>query len=153
MAFKVDATKIRRWRQERNWSQEHLAAIAGIGLRTIQRIENGEKASPESTMALAAAFGVDATMLSVDVEAEARKATELKAEEDEARMRLYFYFHAASFAVVMAIFGFIALLDSNWGVLKVTLFFAFPLAAHGISIAVLQLTNRHERRFGGSDAR
>ena len=38
MTFKVDAAKIRRWREERQWSQEHLADLAGIGLRTIQQI-------------------------------------------------------------------------------------------------------------------
>ena len=45
MAFKADAAKIKRWREERQWSQEHLADLAGIGLRTVQRIENGELAS------------------------------------------------------------------------------------------------------------
>ena len=134
MAFKVDAAKIRRWREERHWSQEHLAELAGIGLRTIQRIENGEKASQESAMALAAAFGVDATTLSVDIEAEARRAAELKAEEAAARMRLHFYFHVAAF------------------LLKIALLFVIPLVAHGVSIAVMQLTDRHERRFGKIDA-
>jgi transcriptional regulator with XRE-family HTH domain len=73
MAFKADAAKIKRWREERQWSQEHLAELAGITARTIQRIESGEKASQDSVMALAAAFNVDAMALSVD--AEARKWT------------------------------------------------------------------------------
>ena len=148
MTFKVDAAKIKRWREERQWSQDHLAGLAGIGLRTIQRIENGEKASQESTMALAAAFGVDATTLSVDVEAEARKASERQAEEAAARMRLYLYFHAAVVFMVFAIFGLIALMGDDWTVLKITLFFVFPLAVHGIALLVSQLSDRHERRFG-----
>lgn len=151
MAFKVDAAKIKRWREERHWSQEHLAELAGIGLRTIQRIENGEKASQESAMALAAAFGVDATTLSVDIEEEARKAIELKAEEAEARMRLYFYIHVASFVVVLTIFGFIAVMDGDWGVLKIASLFVIPLVAHGVAVLVTQLTDRHERKFGKTD--
>ena len=56
MAFKADAEKIKRWREERHWSQEHLAELAGIGLRTLQRIEKGEPAAKETLMALASAF-------------------------------------------------------------------------------------------------
>ena len=54
MQFYADAAKIKRWREERHWSQEHLADLAGIGLRTIQRVEQGEKASGETLKALAA---------------------------------------------------------------------------------------------------
>ena len=31
MSFKADAAKIKRWREERHWSQEHVADLAGIG--------------------------------------------------------------------------------------------------------------------------
>ena len=152
MAFKVDAAKIKRWREERHWSQEHLAELAGVGLRTIQRIENGKKASQESALALAAAFGVDATTLSVDINEEARKATEIKAEEAEARMRLYFYIHVASFVFVLTIFGFVAVMDGDWGALKIAFLFVIPLVAHGVALLVTQLSDRHERRFGKTDA-
>ena len=148
MAFKADAAKIKRWREERHWSQEHLAELAGIAARTLQRIENGEAAAHDSVMALAAAFNVDVTALSVDAEAEARHATERQAEEAEARMRLYFYLHAASVAMVTAIFGFLAVIDGSWETFKITLWFAFPLAVHGIAVFVQQLTDRHERKFG-----
>lgn len=36
MPFKTDAAKVKPWHEERHWSQEHLAALAGIGLRTVQ---------------------------------------------------------------------------------------------------------------------
>lgn len=152
MAFKADAAKIKRWREERHWSQEHLAELAGIAARTLQRIERGDPASQDSVMALAAAFNVDATALSVDADAEAKQAIDLKAEEAEARMRLYFYLHAASVATVTAIFGFLAVIDGSWEILKVTLWFLFPLAVHGIAIFVMQLMDRHERKFGDGDA-
>ncbi len=151
MAFKADAAKIKRWREERHWSQEHLAELAGIAARTLQRIETGEKASQESVMALAAAFNVDATALAVDAEEEAKRASDLQAEEAESRMRLYFCLHAASFAMVSAIFGFLALIDGSWEMLQVTLWFAFPLVVHGIAVFVLQLSARHERKFGTGD--
>lgn len=151
MAFKADAAKIKRWREERQWSQEHLAELAGIASRTLQRIESGEKASQDSVMALAAAFNVDVTALSVDAEAEARQATERQAEEAEARMRLYFYLHAASVAMVTAIFGFLAVIDGSWEMLKIVIWFAFPLAVHGVAVFVMQMMERHERKFGTGD--
>ncbi|WP_051228748.1 XRE family transcriptional regulator [Paludibacterium yongneupense] len=54
----VNAERIRQLRERRAWSQEHLAAAAGLGVRTIQRIEAEGNASAESRMAIAAAFGV-----------------------------------------------------------------------------------------------
>mgnify|MGYP000642752361 CR=1 FL=1 len=56
MQINTDAKKIKRWREERSWSQDRLAEAAGLSLRTVQRIENGESASRDSVMALAAAL-------------------------------------------------------------------------------------------------
>ncbi len=47
---------IRRLRQDRGWSQEDLAQISGVSVRTIQRIENGGRASLETLKCLAAVF-------------------------------------------------------------------------------------------------
>ena len=55
----VDAQTLLALRTERAWSQEHLAEIAGLNLRTIQRIEKSGTASLQSTKALAAAFDLD----------------------------------------------------------------------------------------------
>lgn len=45
-------------RLEKGWSQEQLADIAGLSLRTIQRVENGASCSLETAKALAAAFDI-----------------------------------------------------------------------------------------------
>lgn len=50
---------LKRLRLERNWSQEQLAELSGLNIRTIQRIENGEKASLESIKSLASVFEID----------------------------------------------------------------------------------------------
>jgi transcriptional regulator with XRE-family HTH domain len=63
MEMKIDALKIKQLREARGWSQEHLAEVAGLSARTVQRIEAEGNASPESRMALAAALGVEATTL------------------------------------------------------------------------------------------
>ena len=50
---------LKKLRLEHNWSQEQLAELSGLNIRTIQRIENGEKASLESLKSLAAVFEID----------------------------------------------------------------------------------------------
>ena len=47
---------IQKLRLDKGWSQEELAMHSGISVRTIQRIENGKRASLESLKCLAAVF-------------------------------------------------------------------------------------------------
>ena len=68
MEMKIDPQTVRRLREERSWSQEHLATVAGLSLRTVQRIEREGNASADSRLALGAAFGVDVVLLSGKVE-------------------------------------------------------------------------------------
>jgi len=39
---------IRKLRAKRSWSQEQLADFCGLNVRTIQRVESGQKASLET---------------------------------------------------------------------------------------------------------
>ncbi|VBT33952.1 XRE family transcriptional regulator [Burkholderia pseudomallei] len=50
------AVCIRLFRQARQWSQEQLAAISGLSVRTVQRVEQGLSASLDTRRALASAF-------------------------------------------------------------------------------------------------
>jgi transcriptional regulator with XRE-family HTH domain len=63
MDMKAKSSLIRKYRTERLWSQEQLADISGLGLRTIQRLEARGSGSQESIKALAAVFNVDADTL------------------------------------------------------------------------------------------
>ena len=58
MDVQVDRDLIRSEREKRAWSQEHLAGAAGIGARTLQRIEATGIASYESVRALSAALEI-----------------------------------------------------------------------------------------------
>jgi transcriptional regulator with XRE-family HTH domain len=53
------AERVRSMRDRRAWSQEQLAEIAGVSIRTIQRVENGQPASFETLKSLASVFEVD----------------------------------------------------------------------------------------------
>lgn len=61
----IDSTRLRELRTARRWSQEQLAELSGLNLRTIQRLESGAKVSTESLRALAAVFEVPAESLLV----------------------------------------------------------------------------------------
>ena len=54
---------IRKLRLQRAWSQEQLSECSGLSVRTIQRIERGQKPSVESLKSLAAVFEVNITDL------------------------------------------------------------------------------------------
>ena len=61
----IDSARLRELRSARQWSQEQLAELSGLNLRTIQRLESGAKISTESLRALAAVFEVPAETLLV----------------------------------------------------------------------------------------
>ena len=70
----TNAQLIRKLREDRAWSQEHLAAVAGLSARTIQRVEAEGSASSETRLAIAAALGIEVSQLTRAVEAEANAA-------------------------------------------------------------------------------
>jgi transcriptional regulator with XRE-family HTH domain len=54
---------IQQARIDKGWSQEELAIHSGLSVRTIQRIENGKRASLESLKCLAAVFETNVSNL------------------------------------------------------------------------------------------
>lgn len=58
---------VKELRQERSWSQEQLADISGLSLRTVQRIEASNKAGYESLRCLALAFEIDVAALELEL--------------------------------------------------------------------------------------
>ena len=52
---------VRKLRLQRGWSQEQLASLTGLNIRTIQRIERGQAASLESKKSFASVFEVELT--------------------------------------------------------------------------------------------
>ncbi len=59
----INGDMVRALREEKSWSQEHLAEAAGLSVRTIQRVENDGMGSAETRLALAAALSVPVSAL------------------------------------------------------------------------------------------
>lgn len=58
MDMQINKELLRQQREQRGWTQSHLAEVADLSLRTVQRIETSGIASKESAMALAAGLEI-----------------------------------------------------------------------------------------------
>lgn len=58
---------VKELRRQRDWSQERLADLSGLSLRTIQRIEASNKAGYRSLRALASAFEIGDSELELEL--------------------------------------------------------------------------------------
>ncbi|MEO1159582.1 MAG: 2TM domain-containing protein [Pseudomonadota bacterium] len=123
---------VRKLRIEKGWSQETLAEISDLSVRTIQRIERGGNASLESLGALAAVFEVDIATLAK--ETGMYKQKELPQQEQEAIEYVHdikgFYSHLAVYVIVTAVMATANLLttpDNLW--------FIWPMLGWGLGVA------------------
>jgi len=59
---------VQKLRLQRGWSQQQLADLSGLSVRTVQRIENGQSASVETMKSLASVFEIDFKQLQPEPE-------------------------------------------------------------------------------------
>ncbi len=154
MRNKLDADKIKNWRKERCWSQEHLADLSGISIRTIQRVENGGVAAPDSAQSLAAAFGVDATVFMIDAVEEMDRTEDFKQAKNNLQFKLSFWIHLFTYLFVMALLISINLAKSpeDLWVLWPAIGWGIGVAAHGMSVALVEYIADTEKQLKVFDA-
>ena len=58
---------VKKLRNKYKWSQEQLAELCDLNVRTIQRVESGNKASLETLKSLASVFEVDISTLTEEI--------------------------------------------------------------------------------------
>ena len=129
---------IQKIRLQRGWSQEQLAEISGLSVRTVQRIERGQSASLESMKALAAVFEVDLNELMPVKEAEMPAVVATTAPEAEealafAKVRRIkrFSIHIMQYGLVILMLAIINLVTSPG-----YLWFLWPALGWGIGLAL-----------------
>jgi transcriptional regulator with XRE-family HTH domain len=61
--MEIESGVVKKLRLEHGWSQERLAKVSGLSLRTVQRIEAGESCSVESRLSLASTFDITLSSL------------------------------------------------------------------------------------------
>lgn len=97
---------VQKLRLQRGWSQQQLAELSGLNIRTIQRIEKGQEPSVESLKSLAAVFNVEFSTLKeqgIDkVISETQSAEEILAFNQVRKLK-DFYIHLANYVLVIAV--------------------------------------------------
>lgn len=143
---------IQKLRLQRGWSQEQLAEVSGLSVRTIQRLERGQPGSLESMNALAAVFEIDLDRLKEP----AMDTPRSDVPPDEALALAHvrkvkgFYIHLSQYLIVIPGLAVINLLtgsDYMWFVWP-ALGWGLGVVAHGASVfsAVPFLNGDWERR-------
>lgn len=144
---------VQKLRLRHGWSQEQLAALCALNVRTIQRIESGQPPSLETLRALASVFEIDITALK---EPEMDRPTMPSVSQDEmlafAQVRRIkgFYLHLIQYLVAvgaMAIVNAAVYPRYPW-VIWVALGWGSGLLIHGLKAfdKVPYLTPAWERR-------
>ncbi|WP_288425907.1 2TM domain-containing protein [uncultured Agrobacterium sp.] len=132
---------IQKLRLQRGWSQEQLATVSGLSVRTIQRIEHGQSASLETLSALASVFEVDVSQLTEPLEKDMPNTSLTYTEAEEAiafaRVRRIrkFYLHVAQYVVVISALIIINLVSSShyfWAI--------WPALGWGVALGLNGLT-------------
>ena len=134
---------VRKLRIERGLSQEQLASMAGVSVRTLQRIERGANASAETLKCLAAVLETDFSALRNGQDMTSATDTPLPdLSENEQKAMEYvrdirsFYIHAIQYAVVIAGLAAVNLFtgpDYLW-FLWAAFGWGVGLAVHGLSV-------------------
>jgi len=108
----INLRDLKKMRLERHWSQDQLAEMSGLNIRTIQRIENGENAGLESLKSLAAVFETNITDSDKKMELE-----QIRKEEEYVQNMKGFYKLFAIALLSLVVPFIIAVNDSsNWSV-------------------------------------
>lgn len=129
---------IQKLRLQRGWSQEQLAEVSGLSVRTIQRLERGQPGSLESMNALAAVFETDLDRLkepSMDAPQSDVRPDEALALAHVRKVRA-FYVHLTQYLIVIPILAAINLVSYSsylWFIWP-ALGWGLGVAAHGASV-------------------
>lgn len=138
---------IQKLRLQRGWSQEQLAEVSGVSVRTIQRLERGQPGSLESLKALAVVFEIDFNRLKEPAMDEATlgprpdiRPSDVRPDEALALAHVRkvkgFYIHLTQYLIVMPVLAAINILSYPQ-----YLWFVWPamgwgmgVAAHGLAV-------------------
>ncbi|KXF82308.1 2TM domain-containing protein [Enterovibrio coralii] len=141
---------IRKLRLQRGWSQEQLSEMSGLSVRTIQRLERGDKAGLESLKSLAAVFEVQVSDLQKQPEPDMTEDVKYTEEEERVMNQVRdlkgFYSHLVTYVLVIGMLFVINLLTSPeyiWA--------WWPAMGWGIGLVIQALNTFELLNFFGPD--
>ncbi|NVJ90987.1 MAG: 2TM domain-containing protein [Methylocystaceae bacterium] len=128
---------VKSLRREKGWTQEQLADISGLSVRTIQRIEKGDPCALDTAQALAAAFDTKADIflspVSQTTENDEDILTQLQKlnEQRQLRRRFKFIRHCITYIIINAFLATLNLIQSPENI-----WFIYPLFGWGLGLAL-----------------
>ena len=131
---------VQKLRLQRGWSQQQLAELSGLNVRTIQRIEKGQEPSVESLKSLAAVFNLDFSTLKEqamdNVISETQSAEEILAFNQVRKLK-DFYIHLANYVLVIAVLTVVNALTTpnRWWVQWVIIGWGIGVFSHWLEIS------------------
>ena len=131
---------VQKLRLQRGWSQQQLAELSGLNVRTIQRIEKGQEPSVESLKSLAAVFNVEFSTLKEqgmdNVISESQSAEEILAFNQVRKLK-DFYIHLAQYVLVIAVLTIVNALTTpnRWWVQWVIIGWGIGVFSHWLEIS------------------
>ena len=131
---------VQKLRLQRGWSQQQLAELSGLNVRTIQRIEKGQEPSVESLKSLAAVFNVEFSTLKEqgmdNVISETQSAEEILAFNQVRKLK-GFYIHLAQYVLVIAVLTVVNALTTpnRWWVQWVVMGWGVGVFFHWLQIS------------------
>jgi transcriptional regulator with XRE-family HTH domain len=144
---------VQKLRLQHGWSQEQLAEMSGVSVRTIQRLERGQSATVETLKAVAAVLEVEFTRL-MEPDMEPQNAAAVRPDEARAfkhvRRIKSFYLHLIQFAVGAPVLWLIHLAVHPKYLWALWIIFLWALALLGEGVMVFSkahvFTGAWERR-------
>jgi len=139
---------VRKLRLQRGWSQEQLAEMSDLSVRTIQRAERGQSIGSESLKSLAAVFEVQISDLKQE---KTMTAQDYSAEEERTAIEYVrdlkgFYTHLISYVAIMGGLVLIDLFTSPG-----TFWAVWPMLGWGIGVLVHGVNVFEMTSFFGPD--
>ena len=131
---------VQKLRLQRGWSQQQLAELSGLNVRTIQRIEKGQEPSVESLKSLAAVFNLDFSTLKEqgmdNIISESQSAEEILAFNQVRKLK-DFYIHLAQYVLVIAVLTVVNALTTpnRWWVQWVIMGWGIGVFSHWLEIS------------------
>ena len=131
---------VQKLRLQRGWSQQQLAELSGLNVRTIQRIEKGQEPSVESLKSLAAVFNVEFSTLKEqgmdNAVSETQSAEEILAFNQVRKLK-GFYIHLAQYVLVVPSIAVINALTTpnRWWVQWVVMGWGIGVFFHWLQIS------------------
>ena len=130
---------IQKLRLQRGWSQEQLAELSDLSVRTIQRLERGQPASVESLKSLGAVFEIDFAALK-EPNMTATMSPNVSADEALALAHVRkikgFYVHLAQYVITIGILAILNLttFPHYFWVKWVALGWGIGVISHGLKV-------------------